>query len=333
MPSSAAGKEKIALKELKTRAAAKKPKPLSEQEVRRYFLLDPGSSDPFKPVVRLNPDTVDPAGAKLSPKNTAKLLEALSPKPAIKQSGIALTTAKAAKAAKLKVLTEGDSWFNLPAVIMQPSAIDILAETFDIRNIAIWGDELAPMVAKKQYRQPLKSGLYRRFLFSGGGNDVLGSIETCIKKRKPGDTNPANAASYVKPDFANKLKVAMSDYKTLAKDVRSMGPTGTVLYVHGYANAIPRRNGPYLGKALAEKDFDPEQLAPLARAIVAHMVGLFNDALKAFAAANANVVYVDLRPSMGAGDWGSDEIHPKLSGARKIARAFSEALAQNAPVS
>src|SRR5262245_36747404 len=131
-----ADEDKVQLKALRKRAAAKKPRPLTPEETRDLFLVDPDASTPFKPVVRLNPAMVDTAGAKLSPKGAAALLEKLSPKPKVKAAAIAPTVPKAAKAARLKVLAEGDSWFNLPDLILQADAINILSETFDVRNIS-----------------------------------------------------------------------------------------------------------------------------------------------------------------------------------------------------
>ena len=53
------------------------------------------------------------------------------------------------------------------------------------------------------------------------------------------------------------------------------------------------------------------------------MVGMFNTALRNFAASRANIVYIDMRPKMTATDWNTDEIHPKATGATKIAAAFA----------
>ena len=67
----------------------------------------------------------------------------------------------------------------------------------------------------------------------------------------------------------------------------------------------------------------------LAKAIVKHMVAMFNTALKNFAAGQSAVVYVDVRPAMTGSDWLSDEIHPRKSGAEKIAALLREAIAKN----
>ena len=230
-----------------------------------------------------------------------------------------------------KVLTEGDSWFNLPDILFgyPKDAVDILRQTHNLLNIALWRAEIEDMVAEKQYLQPLGAGTFRHFLFSGGGNDVLGSIEKYVSPRNAGDTNPANAPNYVKPNFATKVRSIIRLYETLSDDVRGEVGSSVTLYVHGYANAIPVKGGKYLGKPLEAKGFNPSTVGPLATAIVAHMVGMFNTALKNFAASRANIVYVDMRPKMGQNDWHTDEIHPKTSGATKIAAAFSAAIAAN----
>lgn len=245
-----------------------------------------------------------------------------------KSKVLAKAKAKAATA-QLKVLSEGDSWFNLP-FWYPPTAIDILDETFDIGRVAKWGDEMADMVKDKQYLQPLKSGLYRHFLFSGGGNDVLGGIPNYVKKKTAAGTDPNVPSSFIKPSFATKVKEIIAHYKTLAADVRTHTEPDSVLYVHGYGHAIPKPGGKYLGKPLASLGFDPA--SALAKGIVVEMVHIFNEALMAFAASQSRVVYVDMRPAMTANDWHSDEIHPAKSGARKVAGRFSEAILANVPI-
>jgi len=161
---------------------------------------------------------------------------------------------------------------------------------------------------------------------------VLGSIGEFVLPRRHGDTNSSrvNAASYVKAEFTTQVGKVIGLYGTMLKDVRKVS-TATV-YVHGYANAVPKKNGPYLGERLEALGFDPAAVGPLCKAIIKHMVGMFNTKLEDFATSNQGVVYVDLRPHMGANDWHTDEIHPRASGATKIADAFAAKIAAT-PVS
>ena len=316
--------KRITISELRKRAAKGD---LSDRELRAYFELDEEHSEAFAPAIRLNYGRVDTGGKQLSPEDTAELYEKatakLKPKPTkAPRTRDAKGKLRARAAAPTKVLAEGDSWFNLPDYIMPKDAIDILRQTHNVVSVAKWGDTMENMLAQKQYVQKLEAGTFRHFLFSGGGNDVLGSIGSFVKPRIPDDTNPANAPNYVKQSFATKVRTIIGQYETLADDVRR-AEARAVLYVHGYANAIPVKGKRYLGAPLEALGFDPATVGPLATAIVAHMVGMFNSALKTFAAGRANIVYVDLRPKMTTNDWYKDEIHPLASGATKIAGAFA----------
>lgn len=318
--------KRITISELKKRAANGS---LTDQDLRTYFELDTEHSEAFAPAIKLDYAHVDTGGKQLSPEETAELYnkatQARAKKAADRKPGLETTAAP-----RVKVLAEGDSWFNLPDILMPKDAIDILGQTHNVVNVAIWGDTVENMLAQKQYVQKLRSGNFRHFLFSGGGNDVLGSIGTFVKTRSPGDTDPANAPGYVRPSFATKVKSIITGYETLAEDVKRVAGSRTVLYIHGYANAIPKKNGPYLGKRLEALGFDPSVVGPLSKAIVAHMVGMFNTALLTFASSRANIVYVDMRPKLTAIDWNTDEIHPKETGARKVAAAFADAIRANA---
>lgn len=315
--------KRIKLEELKKRI---RKGDLTDRELRGYFEIDEDNTEAFAPAIRLNYTRVDTGGKELSPEETAELYQqAMAKRPAEPRLEGA--------AAAIKVLAEGDSWFNLPDLLYPKDALDILNRTHNVVSVAKWGDTVENMLAQKQYVQKLKAGTFRHFLFSGGGNDVLGSIGTYVKTRKPGDTDPANAPGYVKPSFANKVKGIISGYETLANDVVKATGTKTVLYIHGYANAIPKKNGPYLGKRLEALGFDPTAVGPLSKAIVANMVGQFNTALRNFAASRAGIVYIDMRPKMTASDWHTDEIHPKATGVTKIAAAFAAAINANALVS
>ncbi|BCH26585.1 hypothetical protein MesoLjLc_65000 [Mesorhizobium sp. L-8-10] len=316
--------KRITLDQLKKRAAKGT---LTDKDLRSYFRLDEYRSKAFAPAIQLDYARVDTDGKELPDREVAEIFNQATStrreKPAPSQE---------APAAPVKILVEGDSWFNLPDIFMPRDAVDILRETFNVSSVAMWGDTLENMLKQKQYVQKLESGNFRHFLFSGGGNDVLGSIGKYVKTRTPGDTDPAHAPGYVKPSFTSKVKEIISGYQELADDVRQARGSRTVLYVHAYANAIPKPNGRYLGRRLEALGFDPATVGPLARAIVAHMVGRFNAALQSFAAARANIVYVDLRTKVtAAGDWHSDEIHPSTRGARKVATAFAGAIGANSP--
>lgn len=325
-----AASKRITLTELRRRA---NKGDLTEKELRAYFEVDEERSEPFAPAIRLNYARVDTVGKQLSPEKTGDLyyLATEVPKEKAARTRTRRGAGKSAKslraaAASMKVLAEGDSWFNLPDFLYPKDAIDVLRQTHDLSSVAKWGDTMANMLQERQYVQKLQSGNFRHFLFSGGGNDVLGSINTYVKPCTPGDTNPANAPNYVKPSFATKVAAIIRQYGTLADEARQAEPL-VVLYVHGYANAIPVKGKKYLGKPLEALGFNPS--GALAAAIVSHMVGMFNTALKNFAASRAGVVYVDLRPKVGSNDWHSDEIHPKATGATKIANAFAAAIAAN----
>lgn len=317
---------KMTLGEIRRKARAGA---LSDADVGRIFVIDEERSKAFDPRVEFNPDAVEFKGFKPIPGEANKLIAANRHERRRMPKKAAAKELDAAKVQpQVKILAEGDSWFNLPPVIKPKTAMDYLDETHDVLNLAMWGDTLAEMVKAAQYKQSLGSGNFRHFFLSGGGDDVLGNIPEFVSARKKGDTDPANAPSYVNGDFDRALDGLMKGYAKVAAAV----PAGTVLYVHGYAHAIPVAGGPYLGKPLKALGFDPDQHAALARAVIAHMVDLFNSRLMAFAAAKAGVVWIDLRQVVTVADWHTDEIHPSTSGARKIAARFRTAINASTPI-
>lgn len=303
---------------------------LTETEVRRIFVAVDNVDGKFGPAVAFDPAHVDFTGFRAEPGEAEALLEKAGKRAeaASKAAKKGLESTKALKAKKkVLVLAEGDSWFNLPWLIKPKTAMDFLDETHDVNNLAHWGDVLEDMVAAPAYAGPLGSGKYRHFFLSGGGNDVLDGIESYVSKRKDGDTDPANAALYIKPSFGKALIKLIELYAAVA----AATPVNTILYIHGYAHARPLKNGPYLGTPLKKQGFDAIEHADLAQAVIRHMVDMFNAALSGFAASRARVVYIDLRPVVKAKDWHTDEIHPSSGGAAKIADAFRAAIAANIP--
>jgi lysophospholipase L1-like esterase len=346
MPEPKPAAKKITLAELKKRAKAGD---LSEKELKAFFELDEKKTKPFKLVVKLT-ERVDVGTKRPSADEVAALLDLATNKasekdaPAKPDANTVLVDRFATGRPKPKglaakttvgtnrVLVEGDSWFHLP-FFFPKDAVDFLRETFDVSSIALFGDTVENMLKEKQYVQKLKPRNFRHFLFSGGGNDVLASIGKFVLARKPGDTDPAHAPDYVDKSFETKVANIIKGYRTLATDVRATVGSTVTIYVHGYGNAFPLAGGKYLGGPLLKLGFDAVAHDKLSAAIVAHMVKMFNEALQAFAASHAGVVYVDLRDAMkNKGDWHTDEIHPKATGAKKIANALADAIKANTPV-
>ena len=318
--------KRITIAELRKRAAKGE---LTDQELRTYFELDEENSEAFAPAIKLDYAHVDTGGKQLSPEETTKLYERATQARDKKSTGRSRRPhGGRGGSAIVKVLAEGDSWFNLPDILMPKDAIDILSRTHNVVSVAKWGDTMENMLAQKQYVQKLKAGNFRHFLFSGGGNDVLGSIDKYVKPRNPGDTDPANAPGYVKPSFATKVKNIMDGYETLAGDVG--GAAGSRPCSTFTATRTPFRKGkPVSRQAAGSSRIRPVGVGPLAGHRRAHGGDVQHGA-------------PDLRREPckhrlcrhaaegDTSDWNTDEIHPKASGAKKIAAAFADAIKANA---
>ena len=113
---------------------------------------------------------------------------------------------------------------------MPPTLVDLLQQSYgySINNMAHWGDTLAEMVQAGQFWPPLVSGEADTFLFSAGGNDVLGGelgIARFLRLFDVGHTKPSDAAYYIKAEFYDNLKVILV---SVAHDMSGLGSTRSV---------------------------------------------------------------------------------------------------------
>jgi hypothetical protein len=83
----------------------------------------------------------------------------------------------------LSVVAEGDSWFQYPPFRAGPVAVHFVRDLIDhlgsrrdlcVQSVAAGGDWLAAMLHSREYVDELSAAEPDVFLFSGGGNDLLG---------------------------------------------------------------------------------------------------------------------------------------------------------------
>lgn len=311
---------------------------LSAEVASRYFLPDTSGGGPFDPAVRLNPKTVDVTSLRGSAGAIATalardidrgltMMRASAPGGAFARKATTASEAVAAADAGATILAEGDSWFDLPFIYPR-TLIDFLGERHAVVTLAQWGDTLEGMIAAKQFVKPLRTKAFKHFLFSGGGNDIVGGghLERFLRQFEIGHPDPADAPWYVNDLFVEALDRVMALYRDLLRIVARESP-GTTLVVHGYAYVIPQQNGPWLGNAMTFRGLDPVHKAALCRAVVKVMLDAFNARLKQFADESGGaVVYVDLRRAAKPNEW-FDELHAREIATQRFAAAFETALA------
>ena len=299
---------------------------ITDKEISDYFVAQPNPQKPFDFTVGLNRAAVDFQGVEKS----SKLADALAHDATIgRDQQMRAAAPPKGFQRKTPIVAEGDSWFRLPHLIMPPTLVDLLQQTYGypITNMAHWGDTLADMILAGQFWPPLVSGEADTFLFSGGGNDVLGGesgIARFLRLFDVDHTKPSDAAYYIKPEFYDNLKLILQNYESLIQRVHVRAPN-VIMLGHGYDYAIPRSEGPWIGSGMMFVGLDPTFHANLCRAIVRIMIDAFNSALAAFARTYSNYRYVDLRGAIGKNEW-RDELHPTAAGAAKTAARFDSAL-------
>lgn len=299
---------------------------ITDKEVSDYFVAQPNPQKPFDFIVALNRAAVDVQGVE----KFSTFADALAHDAAIDLDR-KMRAAAPPKGFQRKspIVAEGDSWFRLPRFIMPPTLIDLLQETYgySIDNLAHWGDTLADIVLAGQFWPPLVSGQADTFLFSAGGNDVLGGeggIARFLRLFDVGHTKPSDAPYYIKPEFYDNLRQILQIYEALIQRVHTRAPD-VIMLGHGYDYVIPRVDGPWIGNGMMYVGLDPTFHAGLCQAIVRIMIDAFNNGLAAFATTYSNYRYVDLRGAIGKNEW-RDELHPTAAGAAKTAARFDKAL-------
>lgn len=242
------------------------------------------------------------------------------------------------------LVSEGDSWFQFPMLLSD--VIDQLAEGYNIWSVDAAGDTLQNMVFDNaEYLAALRqhAGSARAFLFSGGGNDVVGADvqgNPVVARMVRGFEAGKPAEWYIATAEANQKFAMIEDsYRKVLDTVAREFPDLPVV-CHGYGYAIPggapgdtRHPGwaavdKWLGAPMRERlgIRDPS----LQRAIVRLLIDRFNDMLRRLCGAShpggafGNAWYVDVRDTVQ--DRWADELHPTDEGFAAVGQAFDTTL-------
>lgn len=313
-----------------------------EAELQPYFVGDPSLAKPFSPGVIPNPALVDIAEPRDIVEGAMMMSWANGLSRTRRQE---LFRARMATGDRRPVLvSEGDSWFQFP--VMLSDVIDDLQADYNVWSVDAAGDTLQNMVYDgAEYMQALRRNAdsVKAFLFSGGGNDIVGedgqgrSVITQIVKRfeagKP-------ASWYVDtPAVEQKMRFVEECYRRVLDNVAREFPALPVV-CHGYDYAIPG-GGPgetrnpswaavdkWLGKPMREDLGIGEPV--LQRAIVHELIDRLNLMLQRLCGGSypsgmyRNAWHVDVRGTVGS-RW-ADELHPTNDGFLSVTGLFGTAL-------
>jgi hypothetical protein len=248
------------------------------------------------------------------------------------------------------LIAEGDSWFHFPIflrdVVIQLSQDHLvwpLGAAGDTLHNLVWGPHPK---SEPRYVQGLAEwgGKARAFLFSGGGNDLIGvepdGVNALTKFVKPHEPGRSPVWHIDTPEYARRLVAFEAGYRHILADVGARYPNLPIV-IHGYDYVLPypfgrrdRRKPRWVGRdAYFGGVFKHLGIAEHAvqAAIMREVIDTMNAIQRRLAGGNVaggafpNTFHVDLRHTLGPHDW-ADEIHPSNVGYARIADRFRATL-------
>lgn len=237
--------------------------------------------------------------------------------------------------ARLTLIAEGDSWFNLPDFwiglpIIGGSDYDLVRALRDfghtVTSLAHWGHTLAQMVADRDWRAVLVPNKKNILLLSGGGNDLLGTkhgnvglLRECLRQKPSGEDPPP--AYYLNEEFYIRLDAVMLNYRRIIADIHGDPRYAkTRIVMHGYDYARDKKLA-WIGHPMESRSI-PEHRRD---GVVKVLIDAFNTRLSDLAKKTPGVTYVNLRGTVGPDRW-HDEIHPTREAFVDLARKLEKAL-------
>ena len=240
------------------------------------------------------------------------------------------------------LLMEGDSWFSFPNLLR--TNIYLALDLINGPKAAIWslahsGDTAHEIAFGDQFE--LLSKLFRKknlpidgFLFSAGGNDIVGNnLLSILNEYRGGMTwRECIDESYL----AAKLEDIRSAYERII-GLRDESRPQMPIFTHSYDFAFPSGDEvrllwlPIAGGWVKEK-FEARGIvdAKIQRSILTCLLEEFAALIESLASKNPRFIHVQTQGTLTKDEWG-DELHPTMSGYKKIAAKFQAALHKEFP--
>ena len=243
------------------------------------------------------------------------------------------------KFAKPIIMAEGDSWFQYP--IKLKDVIDWLVKDYNVYCTSGAGDELRDIAKKIEFVDLWKNLTRHRkldvkaLLFSAGGNDIAAKhFPNLILKYQNG--LPAKSSLHPTNWLAKKKEIT-AGYQQLIDAIRLqqkvddddlLNPKIPIL-IHGYDYANPLPKQPFsvwpldgwLGEPMRQRGYPDGQIQ---KDLVHEIIEQMNTDLARLATVNRGVHFIDNR-NLVKNRW-FDELHPKDSGFRDVAKKFQAQL-------
>ncbi len=242
----------------------------------------------------------------------------------------------------LRVMAEGDSWFNYPPFPVHGGLVKRLSRLLGvpILDLSKAGDEVRNMLGVEQRKliaKHLRAGTpsggypWDCFLFSGGGNDIVGNPMALWIQPFVSAATPAQLIN--QPRFSAALAIVKSGYEDLIALRDSLSPT-TELVFHSYDYAIPDGRGvcgfgPWLWPSFELHGYPSTAVA---FPVVKEMLHQFADMLRQLAASHRGITFVDTQNTLSpvAMSW-HNELHPSDAGYDLVAQQMMARLAVRFP--
>lgn len=222
------------------------------------------------------------------------------------------------------LVAEGDSWFQHPIEVDLIDALSCASYGYRIRSLGAAGDWLQNMLEQREFVSAIREESPDAFLFSGGGNDVVGGSLFGLLKDGAGATEAENCID--NPHLDSEMQRLETMYRRVYRFVQE-AQTGLPMFVHGYAHPDPGRKYYILfldwglDDTLAARHI-PQALRDRVAAII---IDRFNDMIAALANELPRMHYVDFRGVVDKDDF-VDELHLNSIAAMKAARHFDQVI-------
>ena len=256
---------------------------------------------------------------------------------------------------RTNIIAEGDSWFAYPPewfIYGEPSnLIDYLSKytrtKANFLSLASNGDEAVAMLSGTQKHTIIKLLREHRkktdirpvdlFLFSGGGNDLVGEddFERFIVQDA---TGLSDAYDCIEMDRLDRkvLEISLAYQELL--DIRDFYSPGTLVMTHTYDYPYPSNRGAeFLGgliktKGWVKRFMDKAHIAPDIQAdVIKICMDKMAQAILDIENVRDGFVVVDTRGTLHGRKWWLNEIHPTSKGFKKIAKKIYKKMKEEFP--